>query len=262
MGRDGADALEGSFSPYKIRDHRCYLEEQGLTDPTPPTPEEHLYNQLYELYPQHVGKRTSRKERRQHGFVAASLTYGEICFGPFAGLFQVLRNDGLQPGGKFCDLGSGAGRAVFAAALSWDFEKVLGIEILQGLHELCDQKLLPRFDLHIREKMESETRREVDVNFIRGDATVIDEWISSRVVFANSTCFDRKLMETLAKMASNMDPGCYFITMTAPLPSDDFELRWTGTMREAWGDGTVFIQRRVDEDALEAERLARELRAE
>ena len=110
--------------------------------------------------------------------------------------------------------------------------------------------------------MESETRREVDVNFIRGDATVIDEWISSRVVFANSTCFDRKLMETLAKMASNMDPGCYFITMTAPLPSDDFELRWTGTMREAWGDGTVFIQRRVDEDALEAERLARELRAE
>ena len=37
---------------------------------------------------------------------------------------------------------------------------------------------------------------------------------------------------------------------------------WTGTMREAWGDGTVFIQRRVDEDALEAERLARELRAE
>ena len=33
-------------------------------------------------------------------------------------------------------------------------------------------------------------------------------------------------------------------------------------MREAWGDGTVFVQRRVDEDALEAERLARELRAE
>ena len=97
MGRDGADALEGSFSPYKIRDHRCYLEEQGLTDPTPPTPEEHLYNQLYELYPQHVGKRTSRKERRQHGFVAASLTYGEICFGPFAGLFTVLERDGLQP---------------------------------------------------------------------------------------------------------------------------------------------------------------------
>ena len=31
MGRDGPDALEGSFSPYKIRDHRCYLEEQGLT---------------------------------------------------------------------------------------------------------------------------------------------------------------------------------------------------------------------------------------
>ena len=39
MGRDGPDELEGSFSPYKIRDHRCYLEEQGLTDPTPPSPE-------------------------------------------------------------------------------------------------------------------------------------------------------------------------------------------------------------------------------
>ena len=50
MGRDGADALEGSFSPYKIRDHRCYLEEQGLTDTTPPSPEEHLSCRMRRMY--------------------------------------------------------------------------------------------------------------------------------------------------------------------------------------------------------------------
>ena len=41
-------------------------------------------------------------------------------------------------------------------------------------------------------------------------------------------------LATLAKRRNtptNMDPGCYFITMTAPLPSDDYELRRTGTMR-------------------------------
>ena len=94
------------------------------------------------------------------------LTYGEIC-SPKCGLFTVLKKMACSHG-KFCDLGSGAGRAVFAAAFSWDFDKVLGIEISgRACGDLSRRKLLPRFDLHIREKMESETRREVDVNFIK-----------------------------------------------------------------------------------------------
>ena len=85
------------------------------------------------------------------------------------------------------------------------------------------------------------------------------------IAYANITCINRisisKSIISLIFFSYNIKI-CYFITMTAPLPSDNFELRWSGTMREAWGDGTVFIQRRVDEYALEAERLARELRAE
>jgi len=249
MGRDAPALPGGSSATMHIRDHRCYLEAQGLTDPTEPSQSEHLYNQIYEPYPQQIGKRTSRKERDAHGFASASLTYGEVEYGPFAGLFKVLERDGLAPEGKFADLGSGVGKAVFTAALAHDFAKVLGIEILSELHALCQEKLLPRFDVHLRERLEPPERQGVDIRFVRGDATVLDEWTTCDVVFANSTCFDKELMARFARMAANMAPGTYFVTMTAPLPSTCFELRWKGVMREAWGDGTVFVQRRVDDDA-------------
>jgi hypothetical protein len=46
------------------------------------------------------------------------------------------------------------------------------------------------------------------------------------------------------------------VTTTTALPSDRFELRWKGFMRETWGDATVFVQRRREpgegEDAEDA----------
>jgi hypothetical protein len=39
------------------------------------------------------------------------------------------------PGGIFYDLGSGTGKAVFAARFVCDFARCIGIEILDGLHK-------------------------------------------------------------------------------------------------------------------------------
>lgn len=194
----------------------------------------------------------------------------------------MIAKDGLEPGGGFADLGSGVGKAVFAAAVGpparkrmlfargaerfphvsakkprvlptqvgrgYAFDKCLGIEILEGLHAIAADKLLPRFDARVRAKLEPETRRAVDVIFCRGDAAVLDDWTDARCVFCNSTCFDARLLENLAKKASSMRAGSYFVTTTAKLPSDDFELRWRGKMAESWGDATVFVQRRVKDD--------------
>ena len=59
-----------------------------------------------------------------------SLTYGEIEFVPFLHLLGRLN---LPPGGVFCDLGAGSGRAVFAAALTGLFRACLGVELLPHL---------------------------------------------------------------------------------------------------------------------------------
>jgi hypothetical protein len=41
------------------------------------------------------------------------------------------------------DIGTGAGRAVFAAALLHDFDKCMGIEILEGLHKASEPVAAP-----------------------------------------------------------------------------------------------------------------------
>lgn len=131
----------------------------------------------------------------------------------------------------------------------------MGIEILERLHAINADDLLPRFENHVRHEVMPESRQHCDVEFVLGDATVLD-WAEARVVFANSTCFDEALMARLADRAAALAPGTYFVTTTTALPSDRFELRWKGFMRETWGDATVFVQRRREpgegEDAEDA----------
>lgn len=61
-----------------------------------------------------------------------SLIYGEVEFHSF---YRILRKVNPAPGGIFYDLGSGTGKAVFAARFVCDFARCIGIEILDGLHK-------------------------------------------------------------------------------------------------------------------------------
>jgi hypothetical protein len=72
--------------------------------------------------------------------------YGEIEYASYAAaLARVRAHGGLaRPGGRFVDLGSGSGKAVFAAALLHDFDAALGIELLHSLHAEA-LKLLERW---------------------------------------------------------------------------------------------------------------------
>ena len=60
-----------------------------------------------------------------------TLAYGEIMFDPFAATFAKIRRYGglAARGGRFVDVGSGAGKAVFAAALLHEWDSLHGIEV-------------------------------------------------------------------------------------------------------------------------------------
>lgn len=81
------------------------------------------------------------------------------------------------------------------------------------------------------------------VHFVNGDATVI-RWTDADVVFMNSTCFDDNLMNKLALLASELRPGSFVLSTTVNLPSPDFEILEVSTMRQKWGECTIYIQRR------------------
>lgn len=81
------------------------------------------------------------------------------------------------------------------------------------------------------------------IHFVHGDATVI-KWNDADVVFINSTCFDDQLMNKMATLASELRPGSFVFTTTINLPSPDFEILEVSTMRQKWGECTMYIQRR------------------
>merc|ERR1740117_57760 len=99
--------------------------------------QEKVYAQLIEDHPVSVGKKASARERDKNDLRASTLVYGEIKFEPYAITLQKIKKlyGGLAgPGGVFCDIGSGTGKPCFAAALLHDFDRVIGIEILENLH--------------------------------------------------------------------------------------------------------------------------------
>jgi hypothetical protein len=79
----------------------------------------------------------ARRERVARGLLGdAALTFGEAAAAPVLRVLRAARvAAGLrEPGGALVDVGSGAGRALVAAALAADFDALRGEEVLETLH--------------------------------------------------------------------------------------------------------------------------------
>ena len=84
------------------------------------------------------------------------------------------------------------------------------------------------------------------LEFVRGDILKSD-WSYADICFANSTCFSHDLMSSMAKCASKMKVGSFFVTLTKELDSRSgtWEVLDSTRYRMSWGPATVFIQRKV-----------------
>lgn len=165
-----------------------------------------------------------RTEKAKYSSVLPyTLTYGEIndmdCI---RRIFLFLRSTGLLPKrGIFYDLGSGIGRPVFGASLLHPFDKCIGIELLSSLHSISMEVLNKWTDcIGADDKLRSFVRSNAQqVTFIQGsilDSSTID-WTDGDIVFANSTCFDNSMMQTLLEISTTMKIGSIFITLSQPL---------------------------------------------
>jgi SAM-dependent methyltransferase len=179
-------------------------------------------------------KKTSKAERDNKGLKKASLVYGEISFVSFGIIF--LNHLQLKSGGNFYDLGSGSGRVIFAAEMLHDFQKLVGVEILDGLYE-ASVGVLQKF----RETRPSSSTKRIE--FHRADFLEFD-WSDGDLVFANSTCFDEQLMTSLGHKGRLLKPGTYFVTLTKQLKSSFFDVVYSKQYRMSWGVATVHIHRR------------------
>jgi hypothetical protein len=81
-----------------------------------------------------------------------------------------------------------------------------------------------------------------------GAATLLDappaRWTDADVVYACATCFGDALLGALSSLSRRMRPGTFFVTSSAQLDEDAWELVHSSTQRMSWGDATLFVMRR------------------
>uniref|UniRef100_K3WXD2 Histone-lysine N-methyltransferase, H3 lysine-79 specific n=1 Tax=Globisporangium ultimum (strain ATCC 200006 / CBS 805.95 / DAOM BR144) TaxID=431595 RepID=K3WXD2_GLOUD len=208
------------------------------------------FNALYAQHPLRVAKEASRQERKENQYISMTLVYGEIAFGPFKTVFDILKRWHhvlVKPGGVFLDIGSGSGKAVFGATLIHDFDACYGIEILKSLHaisedvlQIWERKVKRQFPLSLQKK---RTR----IAFTHGDALEVEWPTNADLVFLNSTCFGEVLLHDLTeKIHITCKPGTVIITATHRLPNtQNFDLlRTLKVQQETWGEATWFIHRK------------------
>ena len=213
--------------------------------------EEKMFDTLISTYDTEGAKKMSFEERQRKGQLSTrSLIYGEIRYGPFAEAMNKIKRKygGLSSrGGTFVDLGSGTGKALFAAALCHDFTTCTGIEIVDTLYRVSlsmkrdwDRTIAPTFKRSIDGSPVSDTK----IHLLRGDATTYD-LSKTDVVFMCSTVFDFDLMAKFARSAGNMRTGTFMITISKDLPCANWKVLERVTRVVSWGGATMIIQQKI-----------------
>jgi hypothetical protein len=216
------------------------------------------WDDIFKDYPTARAKKIAQAEKKAKKLHDISVVYGEVCFPSLADVF--INKIRWRPGGIFYDLGSGTGRGIFTALLLHDFDKLCGIELLQGLHEAACEvmdgyakkpKELDEKPDKLRGASESSesasgTKRDPRVKLVCCDFRDYD-WSDGDVVFANSTCFDEDLMGDLTKQCELLKKGTHVITLTKDLESHHFRCVSSESYQMSWGYATVHYHVKITE---------------
>eukprot|EP00746_Dinoflagellata_sp_MGD_P120084 gnl/MRDRNA2_/MRDRNA2_55757_c0_seq2.p1 gnl/MRDRNA2_/MRDRNA2_55757_c0~~gnl/MRDRNA2_/MRDRNA2_55757_c0_seq2.p1 ORF type:complete len:247 (-),score=37.11 gnl/MRDRNA2_/MRDRNA2_55757_c0_seq2:262-900(-) len=161
--------------------------------------------------------------------------YGEIMVGPFVSL---LRTEMLEhPEAAFIDIGSGTGKAVFAASKLLGFSRAVGVETLHALHE-ASKANHERF----RKIWPSEADR---VSFVHSDFRDIEWWKDAAVVFCNCATWPETLVEELGRQASNLERNAVLMLVGKELRMEGFRVHRTSVDMTWSGSFPLWIHKRI-----------------
>ena len=182
---------------------------------------ESIFVALFEEYPDaEAGKELSRLERQVNQYLSASLSYSEVQYEAFHKIFTRLNRLGFsdENDGVFVDVGSGVGKAVFAAALFHNFKKVVGIEILSSLNKASLGVLEKWRDMRLKRRLPA-AKHDLEVSLLLGDALSMNWAIDAApdVVFINATCFNQEMVQSLGVELCRLRPGSFVIITSQPL---------------------------------------------
>lgn len=196
-------------------------------------------NFLTKLYKNTNPGRISHADRNRIQANEDQYIYGEIDFLSF---IRILKMVNPQPGEIFYDLGCGAGKAVFTAALSFDFDACVGIEYLPGLCRLADRLL------HNSTQLAEKTDTDRDsclhklsaIHFFNDDMLNYD-FSDGDIIFINATCFHHYMWEKLTNKLLSLKNGARIIVTSKKINNNQFELIYSDNELMSWGVNSVNI---------------------
>jgi len=152
------------------------------------------------------GKALMQAEVVKQGGKIGALTWGETDFGSLAIMLGFVAP---KAGENFLDLGAGLGKVLCGAQMLCDFDKLLGIELIEGT-AAAGQTLVNKFS-------EARGLPEGKVELQCGDFLEAD-WSSYDVVFSNASMFPKDLLKAICKKMDNeLKEGTRVIFITSAL---------------------------------------------
>jgi len=205
-----------------------------------------VYERIIGRYPVSLGKEASKRDRDTLNLSSSTLTYGELDFTSIGEIFYTIENryGKIKPGGVFYDLGAGTGKGVIAGALLHNFEKCVGIEVLESLYSISLQIQSEYNSVFSEEDNRELLTNAPEVKFLVGDMFEIG-WGDADFIFANSTCFDMEMMARIAECP--VKPGTWALTLTKSLNSPKWRILESIRKNMSWGEATVYIQQRIED---------------
>lgn len=198
---------------------------------------------LESIYKKINAEAISRRDRRRQSLMDDAYVYGEIDFLSF---ILILEKTKPQSGEIFYDLGSGAGKAVFAAALSYDFSKVYGIERLPGLYKLAQIQINKAVTLaHLTPSwIKNYLLKIKTIHFINGDFLQQDI-ADGDIIFINATCLNYYTWEKVVHKLTALKQGSRVIVTTKKISNEQFSLLYHDFELMSWGMNSVNIYLKV-----------------
>lgn len=193
-----------------------------------------LFNYLYGSF---SGYLISYDARKNHGDeqTTTDILYGEV---PFEVWCDIVQKSNAKRDGVFFDLGSGTGRVVMQSYMLFDFKKVIGVELLQGLHQKSMQ-VKDRFDKDVAHRISQKiANREMVLlhkNIFDVDLSEAD------LVFMNHPFKDCDMFEKLEqKFLREFKKGTKIITTIRALSNNRFKVLGVEKYAFSWGESTVY----------------------
>jgi len=156
-----------------------------------------------------------------------NLIYGEIDLCALLDLLDHIKPTVLD---VFYDLGSGSGKVLMATQLRYPKMKVVGIELLQPLHDLAEEI--------------GQSHPPPRPTFICGNFLTYD-FSDATILLINATAFSPALWDRLVARLQTFKQGTKIIVTSKKAPATGFIQRYGAMEKMSWGLCTTRIYEKL-----------------